>query len=89
MHIQNNTLQYSIYIIIYICTRYTLVLHICKRSTVVCRRVSLTNPFSKTMPDPEDSGGVGDAQHGGEDDDELFLIYPQNGFPWDWYIIHL
>lgn len=24
----------------------------------------LTNPFSKTMPDPEDSGGVGDAQHG-------------------------
>jgi len=32
----------------------------------------LTNPFSKTMPDPEDSGGVGDAQHRGEEDDELF-----------------
>lgn len=38
---------------------------------VVCRRVSLTNPFSKTMPDPEDSG-VGGCSAPGEEDDELF-----------------
>lgn len=29
-----------------------------------CRRFSPNESISKTMPDPEDSGGVGDAQHG-------------------------
>ena len=42
---------------------------------VVCRRVSLTNPFSKTMPDPEDSG-VGGCSAPGEEDDELFWYIP-------------